>query len=111
MRIVLLLAIIINILSIIVLSIGLFHKFEHPKNKANYGYFIAGCMLMYILMLSFAAIYGLIIHHYLYCIVLFLCVISPFVIGKFVKHETLAKYTIAQIMCFIVSLIVLIQKF
>jgi hypothetical protein len=43
----------------------------------------------------------------LYCLILFLCVISPFVIGKLVRYETLKKYTIIQIAFYIVSLITL----
>ena len=104
-------AIIINILSIIMLLIGLFYEFKLPKNKAMYGYLIVGCMILYIMTLSLALIYGFIKEDYLYSLVLFLCVISPFIIGKLVKYETLKKYTIAQIMCYVVSLITLLLKF
>ena len=93
------------------LLIGLFHNFKQPKNKAIYGYLIAGCMLLYIIALSFALIYGFVGKHYLYSFVLFLCIISHFIIGKFVQYETLKKYTIAQIMCYIVSLITLLSNF
>lgn len=111
MRIIELLAIIVNILSAIVLLIGLFYNFKQPKNKAIYGYLLAGCMLFYIIILGLALIYGFLEKHYLYSLVLFLCVISPFIIGKFVKYETLKKYTTAQIMCYIVSLITLLLNF
>ena len=104
MHIITTLAIIVNIISIIVLSIGLFYNFEQPKIKAVYGYIIAGSMITYIAALFLVLIHGFIIKHYSYSIILFLCMISPFVIGKFVKYETLKKYTIIQIMCFIVSL-------
>lgn len=99
-------AIIINIIAIIVLSIGLFHNFENPKDKAVFGYFVAGSMLLYVVMMSFATIYKLFIKPDLYCLTLFLCTISPFIIGKLVKYATLKKYTVIQIMCFIFSLIV-----
>ena len=110
MHIVITLAIVVNILSLIVLLIGLLCNFE-PKAKAVYGYYIAGCMLMYLALLSFIGIYGLVINHNLYCLILFLCVISPFVIGKLVKYETLKKYTVVQLMCFVVSLVTLFVKF
>ena len=90
---------------------GLFYNFKNPKNKAVYGYLITGCMILYIITLSLALIYGFFEKHYLYGFILFLCVISPFVIGKLVKYETLKKYTTAQIMCYIVSLITLLWNF
>ena len=107
MYIVLISAFIVNILSIIMLPIGLFYNFKQPKSKAMYGYLIAGCILLYIVTLSIASIYGLFVKHYLYSLVLFLCIISHFIIGKLVKYETLTKYTVAQIMCYVVSLITL----
>lgn len=111
MYIVLISAIIVNILSIIMLLIGLFYNFKQPKNKAIYGYLIAGCMLFYIITLSLVLIYGFFVKHYLYSVILFLCIISHFIIGKFVKYETLKKYTIAQIMCYVVSLVTLLLNF
>ncbi len=111
MYIVLTLAVIVNILSIIMLIIGLFYNFKNPKNKARYGYLILGCMLLYIVTLSLALIYGFLGKHYLYSFVLFLCIISNFIIGKIVKYETLKKNTTIQIMCYVVSLITLLLKF
>ena len=111
MYIVLISAIIVNILSIIMLLIGLFYNFKQPKNKAVFGYLIAGCMFLYIITLGLALIYGFFGKHYLYSFVLFLCVISHFVIGKLVKYETLKKYTTIQIMCYVVSLITLLLNF
>ena len=111
MYIVLISAIIVNILSIIMLLTGLFYNFKQPKNKAVYGYLIAGCMLLYIVTLSLASIYGFFGKHYLYSFILFLCIISHFIIGKLVKYETLKKYTTVQIMCYIVSLVTLLLNF
>ena len=111
MHIVTLSAIFVNLITIIVLLIGLFYKFEQPKTKAVYGYSIAGCFIVYIVLLCFLGLYKLIVNHNLYSFVLFLCVISPFVIGRLVKYETLKKYTVVQIMCFLVSLITLLIKF
>ena len=108
MYLVLLSAIIVNILSIIMLLIGLFYNFTQPKNKAIYGYLIAGCMILYIITLSVALICGFFGKHYLYSFILFLCIISHFIIGKLVKYETLKKYTTIQIMCYVVSLIILL---
>lgn len=110
MHIITTLAIIVNIISVIFLTIGLFYKFEQPKVKAVYGYCVVGSLLMYTLSLSIAAIFGLIVKQYLYSIILFLCIISLFVIGKLVRYETLKKYTIFQIICFIVSLVTLLQS-
>ena len=111
MRIIEILAIIVNILSVIMLLIGLFYNFKQPKNKANYGYLITGCMLFYIIILGFALLKGFVEKHYLYGSVLFLCIISHFIIGKLVKYETLKKYTTAQIMCYILSLFTLFLNF
>ena len=107
MYIVLISAIIVNVLSIITLLAGLFYNFKQPKNKALYGYLIAGCMLLYIILLSLTSIYGFWGKYYLYSFVLFLCIISHFIIGKLVKYETLKKYTITQIMFYVVSLSIL----
>ena len=104
-------AIIVNIFSIIVLSLGLFCNFEQPKNKAIFGYCVVGALILYIITLSIATIYKLIVKPDLYCIPTLLCVISPFVIGKLVRFETLKKYTIIQIICFIVSLLALATVF
>ena len=111
MHIVLISAIIVNILSIIMLPIGLFYNFKQPKNKAMYGYLIAGCVLLYMITLGLALIYGFFGKHYLYSFVLFLCIISHFIIGKLVEYETLKKYTVAQVMCYVVSLITLLLNF
>ena len=111
MYIVLTSAIIVNILSVILLLIGLLYNFKHPKNKALYGYLITGCIILYIITLSLALIYGFFEKHYLYSFVLFLCIISHFIIGKLVKYETLKKYTIVQITFYVVSLITLLLNF
>ena len=104
-------AIIVNIFSIIVLLLGLFCNFEQPKNKAIFGYCVVGALIFYIITLRIATIYKLIVKPDLYCIPTLLCVISPFVIGKLVRFETLKKYTIIQIICFIVSLLALATVF
>lgn len=90
------------------LLIGLLYNFKLPKNKAIYGYSIAGCMIFYIITVGLALLYGFMIKHYLYSFVLFLCIISHFIIGKLVKYETLKKYTITQIIFYCVSLIILL---
>ena len=111
MYLVLISAIIVNILSVIMLLIGLFHNFKQPKSKAVYGYLITGCMLLYMITLSLALICGFAQKHYLYSFILFLCIISHFIIGKLVKYETLKRYTTAQIMCYVVSLMTLLLNF
>ena len=107
MRIIMLPAIVINIIAAILLTIGLVYDFKNPKSKAVFGYVFVGSLILYIIALCAAIIYKLIIKPDLYCLILFLCVISPFVIGKLVRYETLKKYTIIQIAFYIVSLITL----
>ena len=111
MYIVLTSAIIVNILSVIMLLVGLLYTFKQPKNKAQYGYLIAGCMVFYIVTIGLASIYGFFAKRYLYGFILFLCIISHFIIGKLVKYETLKKYTIVQIMVYVVSLVTLLSSF
>ena len=108
MYVVLASAIIINILPVIMLLIGLFCKFERPKNKAMFGYAVVASMLIYILFLGIIAIYELFTKHNLYSLILFLCVLLPFVIGKLVNYNSLKKYTIIQILCCLLSLIILL---
>lgn len=102
-------AIIANIAFIIILSVGLFYNFKLPKNKATFGYSFAGSMILCIISLSLVAIYCLFARKILYAFILILCIVSPFIIGKLVKYETLKKYTVAQIICFVVSLVILLQ--
>lgn len=110
MHLITLLAIFLNIVAIIGFLIGLFHNFVQPKSKAIFGYFIVGSMLTYIFILGLIVLHGWILKPNLFCLILTLCIISPFVIGKLVKYETLKKYTIIQLMFFVVSLITLITK-
>ena len=105
------LGVIANILAILVLLIGLFYNFEQPKVKAVYGYSIAGCFIPYLVLLTLIGAYGLVVNHNMYSFILFFCVISPFIIGKLVKYETLKKYTIVQIVCFVFSLVTLLLNF
>lgn len=108
MYIILTSAIIVNILTVIVFLIGLFHKFEQPKNKAMFGYTVVGSMLIYIILLGFIAIYELLTKHNLYSLILFLFVILPFIIGRLVNYNSLKKYTTIQILCCLASLIILL---
>lgn len=110
MYLVVLLAIFVNIAAIVGLLIGLFHNFEQPKSKAIFGYYVAGSMILYVVLLGLVVIRGWIIDHDFWCFILTLCVISPFLIGKLVKYPTVKKYTVIQIMVFIVSLVTLILK-
>ena len=105
------LGVIANILAILVLIVGLFYNFEQPKIKAVYGYFIAACFIPYLVLLTIIGIYALVVNHNLYSLILFLCVVSPFIIGKLVKYETLKKYTIVQIVCFVISLVTLLLQY
>ena len=111
MQIVVTLGVIANILAVIVLLIGLLCNIEQPKIKATFGYTIAGCFILYVVLLGLIGIYGLAVSHNMFSLVLLLCVISPFVIGKLVKYETLKKYTVVQVMCFVLSLVTLLLYF
>lgn len=110
MNIITLITIILNIVAVLILCAGLFHKFENPKNKAVYGYVIAGGMIPYMLALSIYVVADIIVNRNFWSILLILCVISPFIIGKLVKYETLKIYTFIQILCFCASLAVLCLK-
>ena len=98
-----------NIVTIIGLSIGLFYNFAQPKSKAIFGYSFVGSMIVYLVLLALVLIRRWILNPDLWCVVLTLCIISPFIIGKLVKYETLKKYTCIQIIVFIVSLIILLR--
>ncbi len=104
MRIIIMSALIINLLAIVMLLVGLLYNFKNPKNKAVYGYTLAGSMILYMVTFGLISIYGLLIIRNLWYIIPLLCVLSPFAIGKLVKYETLKKYTVVQIMCFALSL-------
>lgn len=93
---------IFNIIAVAILAFGLFHTFEHPKNKAIYGYTIAGSCIPYMILLTIFVILEMLHGNYKFSLLL-ICVISPFVIGKLVKYETLKFYTAIQILCFIAS--------
>ena len=99
-----------NILTIVGLSIGLFYNFTQPKNKAIFGYSFVGCMIVYLVLLMLVVIRRWVSNPDLWCVVLTLCIISPFIIGKLVKYETLKKYTCIQTIVFIVGLITLFFK-
>lgn len=104
------LTIFVNIIAIVGLLIGLFYNFVQPKEKAIFGYFVVGSMLAYIILMCLVAIRRLIVNPDLWCLILALCIISPFVVGKLVRYETLKKYTIIQILFFLVSLVILLIK-
>ena len=91
-----------------VLLLGLFYRFEQPKHKAIFGYTVLASMIMYILLVGFIAVYCLYVNHILYSLILFLCAVSPFIIGKFVNYNSLKLYTIIQILCYLLSLIILL---
>ena len=101
------LTVLFNILTIVILSIGLFVNFKNPKNKAAYGYLIAAGMIPYLVLMCLTMILKLFYEKNCYYLILILSILSPFVIGKIVKYETLKKYTVIQIICFILSLVIL----
>ena len=100
----------LNIVSILVLALGLFHNFENPKNKAISGYSIAASNIPFLMLLTILIILEILNGHYILSF-LFLCVISPFIIGKLVRYETLKKYTLIQVFCFIINAILLLRYY
>jgi len=98
-----------NVITIIVLAIGLFHDFKNPKHKAFYGYSITGAMIPFLLFLTLFIIFDLFLYrNILSAAILILCAASPFIIGKLVKYETLKKYTIIQILAFCLSFVIML---
>lgn len=111
MTVITILTLIINIFAILVLIFGLFNKFNNPKFKAAYGFWLVGSMILYMLCLSVFIIYNVIFNRDIYLLTLIACLLSPFIIGHFVKYKTLKLYTIIQILCFGVSLFVIFCKY
>jgi len=102
---------IFNLLTILILLFGLFYQFENPKNKAVYGYVMAGGMIPYLILLSLYILLELAYKNSYSSAILILCILSPFVIGKLVTYETLKKYTFIQIICFSISAVFLALKY
>ena len=102
------LTVIFNILAILILLVGLFYKFNNPKNKAVYGYSIAGCVIPYLFLISIISVIEIIAFQNFKFFIFIISVASPFVIGKFAKYESLKKYTFIQILCFTLFLVLLL---
>ena len=102
-------AILFNLFVIFVFIPGLFLKFQNPNIKAIYGYTMTFGMFLYILtiLLFIIANYK---NSYIFAI-LISCLLSPFIIGKLVSYKTLKIYTILQIICFLISFIILLMLY
>lgn len=105
------LTIIINLITIILLLIGLLYNFKKPQNKASFGYFMVGSFLIYIISLSCFILSKLFLTHDYYASYMIIFLLSPFIIGRLVKYQTLKKYNIIQTLCFTASLIALIIEY
>ena len=97
--------IVVNIILIAILLTALFYSFKTPKNKAMFGYAIVGGLLLYLVFLGLYIILELLIKQNFNVLYLIVCLLSPFVIGYFVKYNTLKKYTFIQILFLFSSLI------
>ena len=95
----------VNIILIVIFLIALFYNFKMPKNKAMFGYVIVSGLILYLILLGFYIILQLLVRHNLSSLYLIICLISPFIVGYFVKYNTLRKYTFIQILFFMSSLI------
>ena len=102
------LTVIFNILAILILLVGLFCKFDNPKNKAIYGYTIAGCIIPYLFLISILSAVEVIAFQNMKFFIFTINIASPFVIGKLAKYETLKKYTFIQILCFVFFFLLLL---
>ena len=102
---------VINLIAIIVLSVGFCYKFKKPKTRAMFGYCLVGSMFLY--LISFVLITALeVFYHKNYVKLYFLIfIINPFIIGKLVKYETLKKYTVIQILFYVLSLASLFAEY
>ena len=100
---------IINILLIILLFVCYLYSNKEvvqPKLKAILGLYLCGIMIIYLFMLTFVGIYGIVVHKYK-LLILFIFVFVPFVIGNFATYKTVAKYTFIQLFVALVNLLFL----
>lgn len=77
-----------------------------PKQRAMLGSLSGITLFLYLLMTVFIFALGLINKNILMLTIIIFAFI-PFIIGKYVKYETISKYLLIQIASFIVSLAIL----
>ena len=109
MRLVLYLSILVNIMTFISFMIGFAFTFKedfNPKHIAKLGVVIGIITIIYLIFLSLVVISGCITGNYS-VLSLLLFIISPFIIGHYVKYETIRQYSIIQLFSFALSLFVL----
>ncbi|MCQ2957658.1 MAG: hypothetical protein MJ180_02020 [Candidatus Gastranaerophilales bacterium] len=114
MKLFLISLIFINIIMLAILIIGYIFEFKkdiNPKHKASIGVLMAIFMALYITGFGIFGIINLFINKILLAFLMFFFIALPFVIGYLVKYDTLKKYSIWQIICFLSSLAVLIRLY
>lgn len=105
MQILLYITILLNIITILILFSGLLIKFKTPKNKALFGYFMIGVMFMFLIFSIICFVAEIFIYNFINLNILFLCILSPFVIGHLANQKQITFYTVLQIIFFSFSLL------
>ena len=104
-------AIVINAITILIFLTAYifeFHYSVNPKLKAICGLYSTVAMLLYLLSLIITVFYH-IYYANAFGMLLLPFIFMPFLIGRVVRYETLKKYTILQILCFIFSFVILLS--
>jgi len=104
------LAIILNIILLFVyifVFIRTFYYNPTPKQKAFLATITGVITILYIIALLILVLFGIKNHNYIVSVFL-LFIFSPFIIGHFVRYETLKIYSVIQIICFFASLALLL---
>jgi len=107
------LTVIINVIQIILFIIAtfaLFYKNTLPKTKADIATINAVTLLLYCICFLILFIAGFLKDdlRYLFSVIF---ILMPFVIGKFVRYQTLKKYSILQLLMFCISLFYLLKLY
>ena len=111
MNIMLYLSIIANILLLLMFLVCYFYSLSKNVNlkiKSSLALFLCGTMIIYFICLLITSLYGLIIHKYIFLILL-LFIAVPFVIGNYSSYKKMALYTFIQVVFLALSLFVLYQ--
>ncbi len=109
MKILLIIAIIINIAVTLSLASCMFYsKIKDIKSKVReiLGYTLGYSTVLYLAILAVITAYGLIKLHY-ETLILAPFIFAPFIIGHYANYDKMYKYTCIQIITFLASLAIL----
>lgn len=110
MKILMYSSILVNIIALMALCFAMSFNSKseiNPKQKANIGYFVCFSMIIYMLFVAMAVIFGLLKHSY-FCAILIIFMILPFLIGKYSSYTKVKQYSLYQVMSYLGSLFCLI---